>query len=53
MGKYTNGYYYLKVYSYINNKWASFYVEEPDGSKYLINERDAVDEMVDGIMIML
>ena len=44
MDKYTNGYYYLKVYSYINNEWASFYVEEPDGSKYLINDRDAVDE---------
>lgn len=44
MDKYTNGYYYLKVYSYINNEWASFYVEEPDGSKYLINESDDVDE---------
>lgn len=44
MGKYTDGYYYLKVYSYINNIWASFYVEEPDGSKYLISEYDDVDE---------
>lgn len=41
---YNNGTYYLNVYSYINNEWASFYIEEPDGTKNLIIDYDDIDD---------
>lgn len=42
--EYTHGTYYLNVFSYINNEWASFYVEEPDGTKNLIIDYDDYDD---------
>nr|DAE48675.1 MAG TPA: hypothetical protein [Caudoviricetes sp.] len=43
-GEYTQRTYYLNVFSYINNEWASFYVEEPDGTKNLIVNYDDIDD---------
>lgn len=40
----TTSYLYLRVYSYVNNEWASFTIENPDGTVERIMECDDEDD---------
>lgn len=40
----TNRYLYIRVYSYVNNEWANFTIENPDGTVEYIMEHDDLDD---------